>query len=225
MRRIDHWCGYAVAAVALWLVAISPATAQDAATIATQGNGKGAAPCQTCHAPDGGGQASGGFPRLAGENAAYLQAQLEAFASGMRDNPVMKLQASALTEAERKALAIYFSRMPAVATPDAAGTTPFADPQHLGETLATRGRWSKQVPACVQCHGPGGVGVGADFPPLAGQSANYLAAQLKAFRSGSRHNDPMGLMRNISHSLSDQDIDAVAHWFAAQPFPPKESRP
>lgn len=222
--RIDGWRGHAIAAAALLMVATLPAAAQDAATIAAQGNGKGAAPCQTCHAPDGGGQASGGFPRLAGENAAYLQAQLDAFASGARDNPVMKLQASALTEEERKALATYFSKMPAVATPDAAGTTPFADPDHVGETLATRGRWSKQVPACEQCHGPGGMGVGANFPPLAGQSANYLVSQLKAFRSGSRHNDPMGLMRNISQSLSDQDIDAVAHWFAAQPFPPKESR-
>lgn len=223
--RIDRWRRCAVAVAALLMGGTLPAMAQDAATIAAQGNGKGAAPCQTCHAPDGGGQASGGFPRLAGENAAYLQAQLDAFASGTRDNPVMKLQASALTEAERKALAIYFSKMPAVATPDAAGSTPFADPEHLGETLATRGRWSKQVPACEQCHGPGGVGVGADFPPLAGQSANYLAAQLKAFGSGSRHNDPMGLMRHIAQSLGDRDIDAVAHWFAAQPFPPKESRP
>ena len=222
--RIDRWRGYAIAAAALLMAATLPAAAQDAATIAAQGNGKGAAPCQTCHAPDGSGQASGGFPRLAGQNEAYLQAQLEDFASGARDNPVMKLQASALTEDERKALATYFSKMPAVATPDAAGTTPFADPDHVGETLATRGRWSKQVPACEQCHGPGGMGVGANFPPLAGQSANYLASQLKAFRSGSRHNDPMGLMRTISQSLSDQDIDAVAHWFAAQPFPPKESR-
>ncbi len=223
--RIDRWRGYAIAAAALSMTAALPAAAQDAATIAAQGNGKGAAPCQTCHAPDGSGQASGGFPRLAGQNAAYLQAQLEAFASGTRDNPVMKLQASALTGEERKALATYFSTMPAVATPDAAGTTPFADPERLGETLATRGRWSKQVPACEQCHGPGGMGVGANFPPLAGQSANYLASQLRAFRSGSRHNDPMGLMRHIAQSLGDQDIDAVAHWFAAQPFPPKESRP
>lgn len=223
--RIDGWRGHAIAAAALLMAATLPAAAQDAATIAAQGNGKGAAPCQTCHAPNGSGQASGGFPRLAGQNEAYLQAQLEDFASGARDNPVMKLQASALTEAERKALATYFSKMPAVATPGAAGTAPFADPDHVGETLATRGRWSKQVPACEQCHGPGGMGVGANFPPLAGQSANYLASQLKAFRSGSRHNDPMGLMRNISQSLSDQDIGAVAHWFAAQPFPPKESRP
>ena len=223
--RIDRWRGCAVAVATLLMGGTLPAMAQDAATIAAQGNGKGAAPCQTCHAPDGSGQAAGGFPRLAGQNAAYLQSQLDAFAAGTRENAVMQPQSAALTEAERQALARYFSAMPAVATPDAAGAAPFADPDHLGQTLATRGRWSRQVPACEQCHGPGGVGVGAGFPPLAGQSANYLAAQLKAFRSGTRHNDPMGLMRHIAQALDDRDIDAVAHWFAAQPFPPKESRP
>ncbi|MBU6246446.1 MAG: c-type cytochrome [Xanthomonadaceae bacterium] len=223
--RIDRWRGCVVAVAALLIGSALPAMAQDAATIAAQGNGKGAAPCQTCHAPDGSGQASGGFPRLAGQNAAYLQSQLDAFAAGTRENAVMQPQSAALTEAERQALARYFSAMPAVATPGAAGTAPYADPEHLGQMLATRGRWSKQVPACEQCHGPGGVGVGAGFPPLAGQSANYLAAQLKAFRSGTRHNDPMGLMRHIAQALDDRDIDAVAHWFAAQPFPPKESRP
>jgi cytochrome c553 len=200
------------------------ASAQDAATIATQGNGNGAAPCQTCHAPNGSGLAAAGFPRLAGLDATYLLHQLDAFADSRRENPVMKLQASALTEPQREAVATYFSRMPPVAMP-AMATAPFADPDHLGETLATRGRWSKQVPACEQCHGPGGVGVGPDFPPLAGQSATYLATQLKAFREGSRHNDPLGLMRHVAQPLSDQDIDAVAHWFAAQPVPAEESRP
>lgn len=199
--------------------------AQDAASIAAQGNGKGAAACQSCHEVDGSGQAQAGFPRLAGLDALYLQRQLDAFAAGARDNPVMKVEAGALTGQEREAMAVYFSRMPAVATPAVPQATPLVDPDHLGETLATRGRWSLQVPACAQCHGPGGVGVGTNFPPLAGQSATYLAAQLKAFRQGTRHNDPMGLMRHVSQSLSDHDIDAVAHWFAAQPLPARESRP
>lgn len=198
--------------------------AQDAATIAAQGNGKGAAPCQSCHEADGSGQAQAGFPRLAGLDAGYLQRQLDAFATGVRDNPVMQPQAGTLTAQEREAMAVYFSKMPAVATPAAPNATPFADPDRIGETLATRGRWSRQIPACTQCHGPEGVGVGANFPPLAGQSATYLAAQLKAFRQGTRKDDPMGLMRHISQSLSDQDIEAVAHYLAGQPFPATESR-
>jgi cytochrome c553 len=212
-------------AAGLWLSATAmPAVAQDAATIAAQGNSKGTAPCQACHTANGAGMEAAGFPRLAGLDAAYLLRQLDAFADGSRDNPVMKLQAGALSEAEREALARYFSRLPAAA-PAGAPVAPVADPDHLGETLALHGRWSRQLPACVQCHGPQGVGVGANFPPLVGQPASYLVAQLKAFRQGRRHNDPMGLMRKIGQSLDDRDIDAVSHWFAAQPFPVQEARP
>lgn len=199
-----------------------PALAQDAAKIAMQGNGKGAAGCQACHGADGGGQPAAGFPRLAGLNADYLQHQLDSYADGSRDNSVMKATASALSEPERKAMAAYYSRMP---VPKAAAPAAAAAADPIGETLATRGRWAQQVPGCDQCHGPAGVGVGAGFPPLAGQSANYLVAQLKAFRSGTRHNDPLELMRHVAQQLSDQDIDAVAQWYAAQPAPTKEVRP
>lgn len=225
MTRVDRAAWYAIVAAVLLFSGVSArSSAQDAAKIATQGNGQGGAPCQSCHQPNGSGQAAAGFPRLAGLNASYLLQQLNAFAKGTRDNPVMKLQADALTDSQRAEMAAYFSQMPPVGT-SAANAASFPDPAHIGETLATRGRWSKQIPACEQCHGPGGVGVGGSFPPLVGQSANYLATQLKAFRKGSRHNDPMGLMRHLSQSLSDQDIDAVSHWFAEQPFPSSEPRP
>ncbi len=94
--------------------------ASDAATIAAQGNGKGMAPCQPCHGADGGGQVAGGFPRLAGLNAAYLRRQLDAFATGTRESPVMKPIASALSAEERQAMAEYFSKLPAPSRPTGA---------------------------------------------------------------------------------------------------------
>lgn len=220
--RGDVLKGLALTAV-LACNAAMPASAQDAAAIAAQGNGKGASGCQACHGADGGGQAAAGFPRLAGLDAGYLHGQLESFADGSRDNAVMKVMAAALSEPERTAMAGYYSRMP-VPKP-AQPPAPFGDPGQIGQTLAMRGRWAQQVPACEQCHGPGGVGVGANFPPLTGQSATYIAMQLKAFRSGTRQNDPLELMRHVARSLSDQDIDAVSHWFAAQPQPAGENRP
>jgi cytochrome c553 len=191
-------------------------SAADAATIAAQGNGKGAAACQSCHGSEGGGQEAAGFPRLAGLNAAYLRRQLDAFASGTRENPVMRPMATALSQDERQAMADYYSKLPVPSAP-AHGTDASADSP--GATLALRGRWSRQVPACEQCHGPGGVGVGEHFPPLVGQPAGYLANQLKAFRQGSRRNDPLGLMRHLSKALDDQDIQAVSDWFAVQRIP------
>lgn len=214
--------------LALYLVtalAMLPAgaAAADAAAIARQGNGQGAPACMTCHGANGAGQSATDFPRLAGLSAAYLQRQLDDFASGSRANAVMQPVAKALSEAERKALGEYYSKLPipALATP----TTPMPARDSVGALLATRGRWSQQVPACDQCHAPGGVGVGANFPPLAGQSATYIENQLKAWKQGSRHNDPLELMQHVSKALSDADITAVATWYAAQPLDRKGTTP
>jgi cytochrome c553 len=195
--------------------------ATDAAAMAQQGNGKGAAPCMACHGPDGGGNDATGFPRLAGLDAAYLQRQLDDFASGVRANPVMQPNASALSEDERAALAKYYSALPLPARL----ASPSTKPDAAGERLAMHGDWSRELPACTQCHAPGGVGVGANFPPLAGQPAAYIAAQLRAWQQGTRHNDPLQLMQHVAKQLTPQEIDAVAGWFAAQPQPAKRGAP
>ena len=218
MHRFDSrrlWFGMGIALVAA--LPLGAAHAVDAAAIATQGNGKGAAPCVACHGVDGGGQAAAGNPRLAGLDAAYLQKQLDDFASGTRASPVMLATTTALGADERAALAAYYSKLPippALAKP----ATPMPAADSVGTMLATRGHWDNNVPACVQCHGPAGVGVGAHFPPLAGQPAAYIVAQLRAWQQGTRHNDPLQLMQHLSSALSEQDIRAVADWFAAQPL-------
>ncbi|MNP24900.1 Cytochrome c [compost metagenome] len=66
----------------------------------------------------------------------------------------------------------------------------------------------------MQCHGPGGVGVGEHFPPLAHQPAAYLVAQLNAWRDGSRSNDPNQLMVGVAKAMNDEEIKAVADYFA-----------
>jgi cytochrome c553 len=197
------------------------AAAAEAAAIARQGNERGAVACQSCHGEDGAGQQGTDFPRLAGLDAAYLRKQLSDFASGARENPVMKPIAAALGDAERRALADYYSKLPVPAS--LAKSTAVLPTDGVGAQLATRGRWTDQLPACEQCHGPGGVGVGAHFPPLAGQPASYIEAQLKAWKQGSRHNDPLDLMKHLSGALSDADMAAVAVWFAAQPLQQPEA--
>lgn len=203
--------------------AIATAASPDAAAIAQHGNGHGAPPCMSCHGADGGGQAAAGFPRLAGLDAAYLQRQLDDFANGSRHNAVMQPIAAALGEDERKALAGYYSKLPIpAAVPATASATPASA---LGKELATRGRWDQQVPGCVACHGPHGEGVGAHFPPLAGQSATYLGNQLRAWKDGSRKNDPLGLMQHVASALNEDDIKAVSAWFAALPVANQGGQP
>lgn len=204
------------------LVAGATDAATSAAKIVKQGNGKGAAPCMACHGVDGGGMEATGYPRLAGLDAGYLQRQLDDFANGTRANPVMQPNASALSEDERAALAKYYSAMP---LPARLAKPVAAKPDAAGERLATRGDWSRELPGCVQCHAPGGVGVGANFPPLAGQPAAYIEAQLHAWQQGTRHNDPLALMQHVAKQLTPQEIEAVAGWFAAQPLPATGSTP
>ncbi|MDE2150515.1 MAG: cytochrome c [Gammaproteobacteria bacterium] len=64
---------------------------------------------------------------------------------------------------------------------------------------------------CAACHGVDGIGIVDLYPNLAGQKASYLAAQLKAFRAGSRNNP---IMSPMAKSLSDAEIENVAAYYA-----------
>ena len=193
------------------------AAAADVAAIVQQGNGKGAAPCVACHGIDGGGQVAAGYPRLAGLDAGYLRKQLDDFTSGSRANLHTRAHGRQRDESERQGLAEYYAKLP-IPVALAKTATPPSAADSIGAVLATRGDWSRDVPGCTQCHGPGGSGVGAGFPPLAGQPAAYIAAQIKAWQQGTRHNDPLQLMQHLSSALRPPEIEAVANWFAAQPL-------
>ena len=66
--------------------------------------------------------------------------------------------------------------------------------------------------ACSVCHGQLGISTAPDAPNLAAQPSIYLAAQLRAYRSGDRKHEVMSV---LSKMLSDADIDNVAAWFSS----------
>jgi cytochrome c553 len=66
---------------------------------------------------------------------------------------------------------------------------------------------------CAACHGPNGNSVNPEWPRLAGQSAVYIAEQLRLFRSGLRANP---VMQPLATTLSDQDISDLAVYYEAQ---------
>jgi len=73
------------------------------------------------------------------------------------------------------------------------------------------------VTVCGTCHGPSGNSTQPKFPRLAGQNANYLATQLKAFRSQVRGDpDAIGYMWGMAAELDDDTIAALAAYYAAQ---------
>ena len=206
--KLTHWPLAGVAALLLTM----QAQAADGQKIYAQGGANPAAmACGTCHGADAMGMAAAGFPRLAGISAGYTRKQLEDFRSGARSNPVMQPIAAASSDEEMGAVAAMLEARPA---PVFASIGRAEKAEGVGPRLALRGAWERNIPECVACHGPAGIGVGESFPPLAGQSTQYLSAQLNAWRQGTRKNDPNDLMGHIARAMTDDEVQAVAEYFA-----------
>jgi len=180
--------------------------------IAQKGNNEGAAACVGCHGLDGEGSQENGFPRLAGLNAAYLTKQLQAYQKQQRINATMAPIAKALKADEIEAVASYYSRLkPKMGIKQKLEINP-----ESGKSLAVFGDWvDRGLPACDQCHGPDGQGVGSHFPPLAGLPYSYTVQQIEDWKAGNRKGDPNDLMRVVADKLSTQDAKVVAAYYAS----------
>ena len=181
-------------------------------TVAAQGDAAAgqakAAVCGACHGADGNSM-TGSFPKLAGQNVAYLVKQMKDIKSG--DRPVMTMtgQLDSFSVQDMQNVAAYFSSQTLKLGKAKAELV------ELGEKLYRSGSKRKGVSACTACHSPTGSGnAPAGFPSLKGQHAEYTAAQLKAFRASERHNDADKIMRDNAELLSDKDIEALASYIS-----------
>ena len=167
-----------------------------------------AAVCGACHGADGN-SAVATYPKLAGQNESYIVRQLAQFKSGKRMNPIMMPFASTLSEQDMHDVGAYFAGKQA--TP---GQTDDAYVKR-GQQLFRAGDEKLGVPACMACHGPSGRGMaGAAYPQLSGQWADYVAAKLNEWRSGTTwgDDDHAKVMPTIAKRLSDDDIAALASY-------------
>jgi cytochrome c553 len=177
------------------------------AVIVAQGTAAGAPPCAQCHAFNGVSDASGAFPRLAGQSAFYLAGQLRDFASGVRASAIMSPIAKALSPEDIADVTAYFAGVSAPFLPLKA---PNAALLQRGEELAKAGGPDRLH--CDNCHGPSGSGEPPLIPYLAGQYAHYIAFTLQMWQEGFRKNSP-DAMEVIAKKLDDQDILAVAAYY------------
>jgi cytochrome c553 len=206
------------AMICLLALGVSVITADAAPPAAGAPSAKGRGPaaavvCQACHGVNGEGAPAAKIPRLAGQSADYLDKQLHDFASGARISEVMQNFAKPLSEADRAAVAAYFASLTA---PYIAPNPRATDSQLArGHQLAHQGSEPERVQACDNCHGPDGSGVPHSAPYLAGQSADYLAAELQSWREGRRKNDAGQLMSSMVPRLTDADVSAVSAYFAS----------
>jgi len=181
--------------------------------------------CAACHGADGNSTIAQ-YPKLAGQTAAYLIAQLKAFRDGQRKSQFMAPVVKGLTDAQIAALADFYADQPV--KPD----------KVTNEALARQGERiffapGRGVPACSACHsaagraptgmmggrgmmGGGGMMGGmtrntAAVPNLDGQHAAYLTAQLAAFANGSRSGT---VMNTIAATLSEEDRESLAQYLS-----------
>jgi len=191
--------------IALLLAATGVALEVQADGDAAAGKGK-ATVCGACHGMDGN-SASPQFPKLAGQNASYIQAQLGNFKSGKRQNPIMSPQAQKLSDQDMQDLAAYFSSQTRNVGEAEAGQV------KQGESLYRNGNKAENVPACSACHSPDGSGNALmKVPSLRGQHAAYVVAQLQNYASGTRTTDPNKMMETIAGRLSPAEMQAVASY-------------
>jgi len=74
---------------------------------------------------------------------------------------------------------------------------------------------------CVACHGADGNSAVPSNPILAGQRADYIAAQLAAFKAGTR---PSPIMQGMASPLSPDDMRNLGAWFESQAHRPMVAR-
>lgn len=169
--------------------------------------------CAACHAADGN-SAAAANPKLAGQFYDYLHKQLVNFKpqggkKAERDNAVMAGMIANLSPADLKDVAAFYASQklkPATAKDKELVT--------LGQKIYRGGNAASGIAACAGCHGPSGAGMPAQYPRISGQFAEYVEAQLKAFRAGTRTNDPNGMMRGVAVRMNDREIQAVAEYVA-----------
>jgi cytochrome c553 len=174
------------------------------------------AACGRCHGIDGTGRGLGAFPKLAGQQPAYLAASLQAFATGERHSGVMEPLAAALTPEAMRQLAEHYAGLPEwSAQPGPAGDEAARE---LGERIAREGIPSQRVPRCAACHGPDAAPRNVVYPRLAGQYAEYLTLQLRLFKRDVRGGTAYAhIMRMVAGRLTEEQMRAAALYYASLP--------
>ena len=180
---------------ALYYALQKPARAQTQAA-GDQAAGKAAASaCSGCHGEQGV-SGSAANPSLAGQDAQYFVAALQAYKSGARSDATMKGLAEGLDEKAMNDLAAFYAALP-----------PQAPKVRVPLTTA---QW---IQRCDRCHGVNGNSTDPRSPALAAQRADYLEQVMRAYKSGTRKNSVMGAM---TEGLAEADIAELAAYYSRQ---------
>jgi cytochrome c553 len=178
------------------LLTLVPAAGQD-----IEAGREKAKACAACHGADGN-SAMGTFPNLAGQTWRYIYMQLQDFKEGRRKDPVMSPMAEPLSKQDMIDIANFFAAQ-------RARPSSF----NADETKIKLGKAKADATLCVMCH-LGAFAGQNEIPRVAGQQYDYIVKQLKDFKARTRTNDA-GNMTSVSRTLSDTDIENLAHYITS----------
>lgn len=205
---MQHTCGLTIPLLSLALCG---------AALQAQADDKSAPPivhstCFMCHSEHGNDPDLGFVPRLAGQNAVYIEEQVNAFRDGSRAEPpaiiYMWPVAQNLSDAQIKQAAEWYAAQPAPQPVPPDGSV------DEGRSIYMNGILAAGVAACMSCHGPNADG-NAIFPRLAGQTPQYLLAQLRFFRAAVRNDKSAEMMKPVALHLTDAQMAAVARYLSS----------
>ena len=166
--------------------------------------------CADCHGERGAEPDRDKHPTLAGQLATYTYKQLRDYKDGTRKNRRMSEAVERLTDEQLAALAAWYAQqpIPAVEVDE--------DETVSEETLKLvfRGDKTRLIQPCASCHGARGEGAIIDVPAIAGQNVKYFVNTMKDYAKGKRANDIYSRMRIIAKSLTRDEINELAVYYA-----------
>jgi len=174
--------------------------------------------CSVCHGEKGI-SAARNWPNLAGQNPFYVYKQLLDYkdnkGSEGESAQLMTALSANLSKQDMADLAQYYAQFP-LPKPSGSSTQELVDTNAVKaiKNLVNKGDGKRMIASCAACHGHNGQGEKVDIPALAGQQAVYSRNAMQEFKTGLRHNDVYSRMRIIAKSLTDDEINALAQYYA-----------
>ena len=157
--------------------------------------------CSACHGENGLSQLEN-IPSLAAQPDAFIQWQLVYFRSGTRKNEQMQPVVEPLTNEDIRNLAAYFASLP-----------PPPKKTEANPDLSVKGAQAAAGRRCASCHGDNYAGT-KGVARVAGQREDYLVKALHDYKSGARSGGGMAAMADVAFPLSEEEIEALAHYLA-----------
>ena len=157
--------------------------------------------CIACHGEAGISQTEN-IPSLAGQPDQFTQWQLVFFRAGTRKNEQMQPVVEPLSNEDIRDLGAYFASL-----------TPAKAKADENPDLSRKGAQAAAGRRCASCHTDNYAG-GKAVPRVAGQRQDYLLKALHDYKSGVRSGGGMAAMASVAFSLSEEEIEALAHYLA-----------